>query len=89
MDPVESSGPENFRGAPEEFSGPDDMGPEVIRPVVGRTGARGPEFWRAIGVTPPDCGPDDFFVGSPCLFNGPELDLVRATGTPEEERDPE
>nr|GMC47648.1 hypothetical protein Iba_chr01aCG13350 [Ipomoea batatas] len=25
---------ESFLGAPEEFSGPDEMGPEVIRPVA-------------------------------------------------------
>ncbi|WVZ22389.1 hypothetical protein V8G54_000933 [Vigna mungo] len=46
IDPVESNGPDTFLGAPDEFNGPD-----VIRPVVGRTGGIGPEFWR---VTPPD-----------------------------------
>jgi hypothetical protein len=71
-DPIDSKGPETFLGAPDEFSGPEEMGPDVIRPVVGRTGGIGPEFWR---VTPPDWGPDVFFTGSPCLLSGPEFDF--------------
>jgi len=70
-DPVNSNGPDTFLGAPDEFRGPD-----VIRPVVGRTGGIGPEFWRA---TPADWGPDAFFTGSPCLFRGPEFVLFMET----------
>lgn len=44
--------------------------------MAGRTGGRGPEFCREAEVNPvnpPPCGPEDFLIGSPCLFNGPEL----------------
>lgn len=86
IDPMESRGPETFLGAPDEFSGPEEIGPEVIRPVVGRTGI-GPEFWR---VTPPDWGPDDFFIGSPCLFSGPEFDFfIEAEPTMPEDTGPD
>lgn len=47
-DPVESTGPATLRGAPAELSGP-----EVMRPVVGRTGGSGPELWRELGIPPP------------------------------------
>lgn len=66
-DPVDSAGPDPFRGAPAEFRGPD-----VMSPVVGRTGGIGPELCREEGIPPP-CGPEDFLMGSPCLFKGPEL----------------
>jgi len=78
IDTVESRAPGTFRGAPDEFNGPEVIGPDVISPVVGRIGGKWPEFWRAIGVTPPDWGPDDLFVGSPCLLSGPELDFALA-----------
>ena len=29
-----------------------------------------------MGVTPPNWGPDNLFVGSPCLLRDPELDFV-------------
>lgn len=45
----------------------------MISPVVGRIGVRGPEFCREADVAPPPWGPDDFFIGSPCLLSGPEL----------------
>ncbi|PQP98017.1 hypothetical protein Pyn_21680 [Prunus yedoensis var. nudiflora] len=32
----------------------EEMVPDVMRPVAGRTGGRGPESWRPVGVTPPD-----------------------------------
>jgi hypothetical protein len=73
MDTLESRAPDTFRGAPDEFNCPEVIGPDVISPVVGRIGGKWPEFWRAIGVTPPDWGPEDLFVGSPCLLSGPEL----------------
>lgn len=92
MDEAESSGPDTFLGAPDGFNGPEEIGPDVMSPVVGSTGGRGPEFWRAIGVTPPDWGPDDLFVGSPCLLRGPEFDFALAEppapGT-EDESEPE
>ncbi|GJX95118.1 hypothetical protein Tco_0349704 [Tanacetum coccineum] len=66
IDPEESNATDDFRGAPDELSGPD-----VIRPAAGRTRGKGPEFYRE--VIPPPCGPDDFLIGSQCLFNGPEL----------------
>jgi len=79
-EPEESKGPETFLGAPDEFKGP-----EVIRPVAGRTGI-GPECCR---VTPPDCGPDDFFRGSPCLDKGPEFVFFMETDPAEEAKDPD
>jgi hypothetical protein len=45
MDAAESRDPDTFLfGAPEEFSGPEEIGPDVIRPVAGSMGGRGPEF---------------------------------------------
>lgn len=43
-DPIKSKGPETFLGVLDEFSGPKEMGLEVIRRIVGRTGVRGLEF---------------------------------------------
>ncbi|KAJ0575864.1 hypothetical protein HanRHA438_Chr05g0211581 [Helianthus annuus] len=65
--PAPSAAPDPFRGAPAEFRGPD-----VMSPVVGRTGGMGPELCLEVGIPPP-CGPEDFLIGSPCLFKGPEL----------------
>ena len=45
-DPIESNGPKTFQGAPNGFSGLEEMGPDVIKPVVGRIGASGSELWR-------------------------------------------
>lgn len=73
IDPEESNGPDDFRGPPDELSGPERIGPEVNSPVAGRTGGSGPEFCREAEVNPPPWGPEDFLIGSPCLFNGPEL----------------
>jgi hypothetical protein len=47
-----------------------------MRPVVGSIGGRGPDFYRAIRITPPDCEPDDLFFGSPCLLRGPKFDFA-------------
>lgn len=85
IDPETSNGPDDFRGPPDELSGPDKIGPEVNSPVAGRTGGRGPEFCLEAEVNPVNptpCGPDDFLIGSPCLFNGPELVFFKdAPGT--------
>jgi hypothetical protein len=51
IEPVDSKGPDTFRGAPEEFNGPEEIGPDVMRPVAGRADGIDPEFCR---VTPPD-----------------------------------
>jgi len=42
-----SCGPDKgpFRGAPEDDNGPEVMGPEVISPVAGSTGAWGPDVF--------------------------------------------
>ena len=52
-DPVESNGTENFQEALDGFSGPEEMGPNVIKHVVGKTGASGSKIWRETKFPPP------------------------------------
>nr|GMC52004.1 hypothetical protein Iba_chr01cCG11550 [Ipomoea batatas]GMC53914.1 hypothetical protein Iba_chr01dCG11160 [Ipomoea batatas] len=66
---------ESFLGAPEEFSGPDEMGPEVIRPVAALA--------AALGLIGPEC--EAFPANDPdldgALLIGPDfLDLEPSTG---------
>ena len=89
-DPVESNGPETFQGLLDGFSGPEEMGPDVIMPVVGRIGASGSELWRETEFPPPGWGPEDFFTGSPCLLRGPEVVFFTEAepGIPADETEP-
>lgn len=77
-----SIGPEYFlEGPPDAERGPDDMGPDVMRPVAGRLGVNGPEFCL-------ESGPEVFkfdlglectlgFAGSAFFERGPEFEFCR------------
>jgi hypothetical protein len=81
-DADESKGPDTFLGTPEELRGPEEIGPEVMSPVAGSDGGRGPEFCRAAVGTPPERGPEVFLIDSPFLESGPELDFCLAELVP-------
>lgn len=76
-----SCGPDNpLRGAPEDDNGPDVMGPDVISPVAGRTGAWGPDVLSEFdGCNGPETDFADAVNGAPALPsallpNGPECE---------------